>query len=473
VGGCRVAGERSGLAGGSRKRGLQARFGAEITQEIEALVGRGSVDRLDFETLEMAAQSQARAVAARAVEQRLNADSSDYLGPRAPCACGRAARYVGRRGKRFVTVLGDLLLGRAYYHCRLCRAGFAPRDQALGLGPTSLSPAVTRMVGLVGALVSFEEGSELLAGLAGLRIQAKQVERSAEALGAEISAQEQAGLEPATSPPGARTLYLGLDGSGIPMRASELRGRAGKQPDGSAKTREVKLCTIWSAQARDPQGHPQRDPGSVTYSAAIESAALTDTDPGISPFAQRVLREANRRGFQQAQRQVVLADGAPWIWNLADEHFPHAIQILDRFHVKQHLSDAAKAIWGTDPGTELGQQWLHHRYNELDAGQIDDLIDAYARHAPNCTEARLCADYLRNHRHRIQYPDFQDQGLCTSTGVLEAGCRVAVAQRLKRSGMRWTVRGANAILALRCAKLSARYDSFWKQRGTLPNRRAA
>ena len=403
-------------------------------------------------------------LAARAIEQRFNQDLSDYRGPRCDCPCGQPARFAGRRSKRFLTVLGDITLRRAYYHCPACRAGFAPRDQALGLDRTALSPAVSRMVGLVGALVSFEEGSELLQGLAGLSIQAKQVERVAEALGAEMAAEEVNGLDAVQASPPAPTLYLGMDGTGIPMRAAALEGRVGKQPDGSAKTREVKLCTIWSAQAVDAQGRPQRDLGSVTHSAAIESAALRDTDPGVSPFAGRVLREARRRGFQQASRQVILADGAAWIWNLASEHFPEAIQILDRFHVKQHLSEAAKAIWGPQPGSEVGQQWLPQRYAELDSGQLDQLIAAYRIHAQTCEEARLCVEYLSSHRDRLRYPDFEAAGLCTASGVLEAGCRVAVGQRLKRSGMHWTVRGANSILALRCAKLSARYDSFWKRR---------
>lgn len=424
----------------------------------------GSVETLNFEDLEKTVLSQAMGLAARAVEQRLNQDLSDYLGPRCNCACGKPARFAGRRSKRFLSVLGDMTLRRAYYHCRTCRAGFAPRDQSLGLDRTALSPAVSRMVGLVAALVSFEEGSELLQGLAGLSIQAKQVERVAEALGAEMAAEELSDLGPMVGAPSAPTLYLGMDGTGIPMRAAALEGRVGKQPDGSAKTREVKLCTIWSAQAVDAQGHPQRDPGSVTHSAAIESAALRDTDLGVSPFAGRVLREARRRGFYQASRQVILADGASWIWNLANEHFPQAIQILDRFHVKQHLSEAAKAIWGTEPESDVGQQWLPQRYAELDAGQLEKLITAYRIHAQTCEQARLCADYLDSHRHRLRYPDFEAAGLCTASGVLEAGCRVAVGQRLKRSGMHWTVRGANAILALRCAKLSARYDDFWKRR---------
>ena len=133
------------------------------------------------------------------------------------------------------------------------------------------------------------------------------------------------------------TLYLGLDGTGIPMRAAELAGRPGKQPDGSAKTREVKISAVWSAEARDSEGLPMRDEGSVSYSAAIESAATPDTAENRSAFAERVLREAGRRRFCEAPRMAVVADGAPWIWNMTQDLFPGAIQIVDRFHVKRTL----------------------------------------------------------------------------------------------------------------------------------------
>src|SRR2546428_6176054 len=197
-------------------------------------------------------------------------------------------------------------LERAYYDCPACGTGFCPRDRALSIEGTSLSPAVTRMVGLVAAMVSFEESSELMSELAGVAVGAKRVERVAEALGREIAQDEQAVVE--LSAPSAPTMYLGMDGTGVPMRGSELQGREGKQPDGSAKTREVKLVTVWTAEGRDKEGIPERDPGSVTYSAAIESAASRDTDEGLSEFARRVEREASRRGFDQAPRRVVLGD---------------------------------------------------------------------------------------------------------------------------------------------------------------------
>jgi hypothetical protein len=427
------------------------------------------VDGLDFEAIETAARRRALELTARAIERWLNADLSDHADPTLRCDCGKVARYAGRHEKTFQSALGPLRLERAYYHCDACKAGRCPRDRALGLEGSSLSPALTRMVGLVGAMVSFVEGSELMRELAGVSVDAKQVERTAEALGREITADERQVLE--IEPPAAPTLYLGMDGTGIPMRRSELAGRAGKQPDGSSKTREVKLVTLWSAEGRDNQGTPVRDPGSVSYSAAIESAASRDTDTDCSEFARRVDREARRRGFDQATRRVVLGDGAVWIWNLADEQLPGAIQIVDLFHAKGHLWDVAKAIYGA--GSDLGEQWAKQRRDELDQGKIDAVLAALRVHAESNDEARKCLDYVSRNQNRMRYPEFRAQGLCTSTGVVEAGCKVAIGTRLKRAGMHWTVAGADAIIALRCCKLSGRFEDFWQRRSEAPQAASA
>ncbi len=414
--------------------------------------------------METAARRRALYVAARAVEQRLNADHSDHTSAQRPCRrCGEPARYAGRRAKTFESVLGALTLTRAYYHCAACATGVAPRDSTLGLERGSLSPGVLRMVGRVGAMVSFEEGHELLRELAGVDVATTHVERAAEALGREVAEDERHVVEPPVAvEPLAPTLYLGMDGTGVPVRKAEVVGRAGKQPDGSAKTREVKLVTVWSAEGRDTDGTPRRDAGSVTYSAAIESAAQKDTEAGPSLFAARVAREATRRGFDRARRRVVLGDGAPWIWNLADEHFPEAIQIVDRFHAKQHLSEVAKSIYGAT--SDLAPSWAHARHAELEAGDLDAVLTALRLHAPHDDEARKCVDYVDRNRARLDYPAFRAAGLCTSTGVVEAGCKVAIGTRCKRAGMHWTVAGADAIIALRCCKLSGRFEDFWERR---------
>jgi hypothetical protein len=317
------------------------------------------------------------------------------------------------------------------------------------------------MIGQVAARVSFEEGGTLLHELAGVEVSAKQVERIAERLGEQIDQYERQQTEPHVESQEAQTMYLGMDGTGVPMRAAELQGRAGKQPDGSAKTREVKLVTIWTAESRDREKKPVRDEGSVTYSAAIESARTTDTTQTLSDFTQRVFREANRRNFYKVARQVVLGDGAPWIWNIAGELFPQAIQIVDRFHAKEHLSEVAKVIWG--PESKIGKDWLEERYQELDSGNIDQLMHAFVTHK-HYPEVKRCIKYIKQNRHRMRYAYFHAQGLCTSSGVLEAGCKVAIGTRLKRAGMHWSLRGSNAIIALRCCILSGRFQDFWEER---------
>ncbi len=434
----------------------------DIVQEVETLLGRQAVERLDFEALEVAVRQQVLQLAGQAVEQRFNADLSDQARARVGCSCGKEARYAGRRAKQVESILGPLRLERAYYHCSACGHGYCPRDKRLGIENTSLSPALTRMLGTVGAMVSFQEGSELLTELAGVTVDAKQVERTAEALGREIAEDERVHTEPLDAIPLPQTLYLGMDGTGIPLRAEELVGRTGKQLDGVAKTGEVKLCTIWSAESFDEAGTPIRDEGSVSYSAALEGACAPDTAPTRSPFAQRVWREATRRRFCQAPRTAVLGDGAPWIWSIAEDQFPEAFQIVDRFHAKQHLSDLGKALYG--PTTPRASQWAERRKEELDTGKFRALLTAIRRQLTRSEDARRCLHYFQTNRHRMRYPEFHAQGLCTSTGVVEAGCKVAIGTRLKRAGMHWTVPGSNAIIALRCAKLSGRFQDFWERR---------
>ena len=224
------------------------------------------------------------------------------------------------------------------------------------------------------------------------------------------------------------------------------QGRPGKQPDGSAKTREAKVAVVWSADNPGQDGAPARDPDSVSYNAAIETAAVRDTDAAA---------------FDRAGRRVVLGDGAAWIWNLADEHFPGAVQIVDIFHAKEHLFEVAGAVYGA--ATDLAAQWGKQRRDELDQGRLDDLLAALREHADRCEAAAKCIGYITRNRQRMRYPRFRAAGLCVSTGVVEGACKNIVGGRLKRGGMHWTVGGANAILALRCAVLGNRFDDFWER----------
>ena len=325
-----------------------------------------------------------------------------------------------------------------------------------------VSPGVLRMLGSVAAEVSFDISSGLLWDLAGLRIDAKQVERIAEGLGAEMAEDERQCTTPVSDDALPPTLYIGIDGSGIPVRPEELAGRVGKQADGKAKTREGKLATVWSAESRDKEGLPVRDLGSISYSAAIESAATLDTDEDISEFAERVRREATRRRLSEAKRVAVLGDGAAYNWNVAQEVLPGAIQILDRCHAKGHLNEVADAIYGKH--TPEAKQWASQRKQELEEEQLDELLAALAQHAGTCKEAKTCVGYVERNRHRMRYKQFHAMNLCTTSNIVESGCKVTFTSRFKHSAMHWSVAGANKMLAIRCYKLSGRFEDFFERR---------
>jgi hypothetical protein len=160
---------------------------AEVAQEVEALLDREALAELDFEALEGALRQRTLRLAAHTIEQRLNADLFDETNTRLRCPCGQEARYVARRTKNFVSVLGPLRLERADYHCSTCGHGFYPREQDMEIENISPSPALTRMIGTVEATVSFQPGSELVQELASLAVDAQQVERASEALGKDLA----------------------------------------------------------------------------------------------------------------------------------------------------------------------------------------------------------------------------------------------------------------------------------------------
>ena len=408
----------------------------------------------NFETLETLVRDTSLSIGAGILENIINSDRDDQQ-PTFTHPDGTIMNYAGRREKTFVTVLGDITLMRAYYTDENGR-GYFPRDKKLGLEKDSLSDGVKRMIGHTASVLSFKESSLMIENLASLHVSAKQIERGSESLGREIAENEKCVIKNGT--PCSKTMYLGIDGTGCPVRKEETEGRKGKQPDGSSKTREVKLAVIFSTDSRDKNGIPTRDKGSVTYNAAIESAATGDLDMNISEFACRIERETKRRGFDKAERQVVLGDGAVWIWNIAGELFPNAVQIIDLYHAKGTISNVAKEIFGIE--SDFGKQWGKDRRDDLEAGRIDTILDKLEPFLKKCKEADSCKKYLIKNKKRLNYQYFRKLGLCTSSGIVESGCRHVIGARVKQSGMHWTVKGANAIIALRCSKLSGRFDGF-------------
>ena len=248
-----------------------------------------------------------------------------------------------------------------------------------------------------------------------------------------------------------------MDGTGVPVVRNETKGRKGKHKDGIAKTREAKLGCVFTQTRLDKNGYPVRDELSTSYIGSIETA---------DEFGDRLYAEVSRRGIEKAARACVIGDGAPWIWNLADLHFYGATQIIDVFHAREHLWKIGKEIYATDK--EKVKNWVTKRIKELDQGEVEKIIAALKRISPvnDTTKGSVEREinYFDKNIERMRYKTFKDQGLFIGSGVIEAGCRAVIGQRLKQSGMHWTVKNANSIIALRCCILSNRWEDFWENR---------
>jgi hypothetical protein len=382
-----------------------------------------------------------------------------------PCICGQQAHYKDLRSKPILTAVGKLEVSRPYYLCPHCHTGQFPADVELDIEDTELSPGVRRMQAVVGQEAPFDHGRQQMKLLAGLEVTTKSVERTAEAIGGNIAARERAQIGravqldlPVVVGKPVPILYIQMDGTGVPAVKKETVGRPGKIEGQPSHTREVKLGCVFTQTACDEEGYPIRDPDSTTYTGAIETA---------EEFGKRIYVEAWKRGWSHAEKKVVMGDGAEWIWNLADQHFPGAEQIVDLYHARQHLWDLARRL---HPNDEAGQRvWMKvHQRRLLDRGKIEKLVVALRSTASSNPEViekiRTEAAYFERNAARMRYPQFRRQHLFVGSGVIEAGCKTVIGSRLKQSGMFWTVRGANAIIALRCCHLNGRFEDYWEAR---------
>ena len=419
--------------------------------------------RVDLEAVEMLVRGSMHQAGAASLSHLLSMSVAGSA--TVPCACGQAARYHDRRPKQCLTVLGRVRLDRDYYVCPDCHQGQAPRDAELDVLGTEYSPGVRRMMAAVGSDSSFDRGREQMELLAGLEVTAKAVERHAEAIGADIANCEQAKVNRTVQLelPGILGLrvpvfYIEMDGTQVPIVRSELEGRAGRIAGQPAHTREVKLGCVFTQTAWDKEGYAIRDPDSTTYTGAIETA---------EEFGKRIYLEAWNRGWSRAAKKVVMGDGAEWIWNLADQHFPGAVQIVDLYHARQHLWDLARKLCPND--TVSQKAWIKiHQKRLLDKGKIEKLVlslrSTESSNADVLDKIRTEADYFERNAERMRYPKFRRQHLFVGSGVIEAGCKTVIGSRLKQSGMFWTVRGANSIIALRCCHLNGRFEDYWESR---------
>lgn len=404
------------------------------------------------EESETAGEMEARVAAvfreagAAALGELLSARFGRQEGRWRPCACGGRMRFERYRARKVLTVLGPAEVKRAYYRCQACKATYYVGAEELGDAEGGKTIGVQEALSLLAGHMPFEESADKVERLLGIHTCTSEVEKHAEAWGerleeeweSEVEAvfEEHAEVLPEAAP---ERLYVALDGCKTPLVDA---------------WRETRVGAVYDTRGRDEEGVDEA--GRTTYVGVVYRP--------YEEFGRRLYVEALRRGLGRAKEEVVLGDGAPWIWELAAMHFPNATHIVDWYHVSKHLWDVADKVYGQ--GSPQAKDWVERQQARLRAGEVEGVIRSLRRLKPPPQAAetvRKNIDYLRTNRERMKYNEYRERGLHIGSGIVESACKHLVNQRLKRSGMRWTQRGAQATLNLRVLDLNGRWDAYWNR----------
>lgn len=364
--------------------------------------------------------------------------------------CDGLAPMHGHRSRTVHTTCGPLVVNRPWYHCTGCRQGFSPADAALALAPRArVSTALEHWVVRLNVSTTQREAAALLTELPGLVIGMDTIREHTTAIGTAVAAADAAAIrhtqatgesaDPVVPAPGQ--LVVEADGAMV------------RYTDG---WHEVKIGAV----------------GGVVAGALAASSYVAAREPA-AVFGPRLLAEAARRGALDVLRWEgaptrpglavlrpvhVVGDGAPWIWNLAADHFGERTEAVDFYHAAAHVWTVARAIYGE--GTPEAAAWAQARIADLKRhGGRPVHAALFALTAPTAAAAdilRVERGYFTTNLARMAYPDLHAHGLPIGSGAVESSAKHVVQQRMKRPGQRWSCRGGRAMLALRARFASSR-----------------
>ena len=416
--------------------------------------------------------------------------------------CGHQQQLVGYRSKKLLTLFGEVEWKRAYYQCQVeedkepdaeqekvpkCSHGRAPADERWGVQGKRTTSGVQQYISYLCAMLTLEEAAETFRRLLPLRMSARQAlnlmkpvgkalaEREDEvvkalfeqALQSKTQEEEQASQKTGKD---IERLYIELDGILARMRRGSVPMEEDERKRKGDVYREMKVGAVFLAE-RGPE-RSELAPEVWVDMPKEGSLRYVARRTAKGGFGQLLYALAQQSGLSRAKQVVVLGDGAPWIWKLVAEHFPGAVQIVDLYHAQQHVWEVAHAVFG--PSSQEACIWAKQACTLLVHGKIEELVAALGKLptiAPAPDESRSvpekAVDYFTTNAERMRYPAFRAQGMHVGSGIAEAACKTVVDTRAKRTGMRWTPDGLDALLPLRTAKLNHTYDQFWEHQSRL------
>jgi len=407
---------------------------------------------------EMEAEQQSRELLRQATEQAAQA-KADQAPPVCPVCQSALSRVSPDHQRRFECRFGTITLRRSRGYCRQCRKWRFPADFALGLEETAgYSPRVQEMAALLASKMPVGEASAVLELLTGVKMPRSTLDREARRQG-ERARQLRRQLDQEGGPEAQGLvqpelvlepyqMIIQMDAWNIRERdhwgqTSALR-QAGKEPE---RWHWVYTGTCFRLD------HRGQTEGGRPF---VSQRGFVATREGIDGLRQQLHAEAMRRGLGQAAGALVIADGAVWIWRLADDRFPQARQRLDFYHALEHLAAVGRALYGDD--AQGLKQWLSPLAKQLKdqsalkvIQKLEEVVQAMPA-GPEAAQARKEINYLREHQDRMDYKAGRKAGEPIGSGAVESTCRQSQC-RFKRPGQFWSQQGDEALLCL---------ETFWR-----------
>jgi hypothetical protein len=395
----------------------------------------------------------------------LSTQNDRYPADTVPCRCGAQARYFGMREGVLHTTVGRITFSRAYYLCDTCHEGTYPLDERLGLRPGAISADLERLTALTGAHLPFGHGCDLFETLTLVKSSPQTIDTATQAFGAEMEAMEAAWIKESQD----STALLRLEREGEPVdrlygSLDATKVRTSEHRDESDEGwRDLKMGAWFETDAKppaEPDGEWDIHAKNITYYCDITEAER---------FGPLVWATGMQRRAPIAKEIIFVADGAEWIWNLVQTHYPKAVQIIDWFHAAEHLTPVAESVHGT---ADERRAWLKQMRTALWDGRLDHVIATCAAQArPGCTNdpAQAAAQYFSNNRQRMDYPTYRAKDYQIGSGTMESGCKQVGMQRLKVPGATWDKAGARYVAKARAALLSDQWDMLADRRVRLPH----
>ena len=338
--------------------------------------------------------------------------------------------------------------------------GFSPLDQPLGISSLGWSERVEKQVIKLAAKGdSFGEAVAEYEDLVGLRLQKTTAWERTQERGERLRKRRMEQAKKGWEMPKRQAIMPGERLEAVNKAVSMDGVKVHILGEG---WKEVKVGCIFEFETRRGyRGRSKEKEDLVKAKHQTYTAYLG----GPEEFGKLLSAEAERRGYDRAQRRASVGDGAKWIWNLTGLCFPTGCEIVDWYHGMGHLRNVSRLIYGE--GSASGKRWVKHREDDLWVGQVHSVIEAIEALTEGLSteaqeELQSEAGYFRNNARRMQYQEFREEGYPLGSGTVESGCKNLVTRRMKGPGMRWSRNGAQNMLALRAEYLSDRWDQAWQ-----------